>query len=82
MWRFPVAIGGYHEQDIPSEAVKNLSSVEQGMAVQMLVASFQDSDTKKVRARREKLIREDEESKRRRDEENKRSKEEEHCQMT
>ena len=67
---------------MPSEAVKNLSAVEKGMAVKMLVAGFQDSETKKVRARREKLIREDEESKRRREEEKKRSKEEEHCQMT
>ena len=63
-------IGGYHEQDMPAEAVRNLPADEMRMAVKMLVAGHQDSETKKVRARREKLNQE---------EEGKRRKAQEHC---
>ena len=66
-----VVIGGYHEQDMPAEAVRNLPADEMRMAVKMLVATHQDSETKKLRARREKLNQEEEEVKRR--------KEQEHC---
>ena len=66
-----VVIGGYHEQDMPAEAVKNLPEEEKCMVVRMMVAGHLDSETKKLRARREKLNQEEEEGKRR--------KAEEHC---